>query len=115
MTRPRPQPAACTKRQSSFLLATVLVGSMLLPGCGGYSGASYRTYEYANALYTICNRQHTAKLDEVAVKIAADTASGELPEGEAKWLEAIVDDARRGDWKRGMKTAREIVRQQATR
>jgi hypothetical protein len=89
--------------------------SMLMLGCGGYSGASHRTYEYAIALYTICNRQHTAKLDEIAVKIAADAASGELPKGEVTWLEAIVEDARRGEWKAGMHAAREIIRQQASR
>lgn len=96
-------------------LAVVILVSMLAFGCGGYSGASPRTYAYANALYTICNRRHTAKLDEVAVTIADDAARGELPAGEARWLEAIVEDARRGEWTRGMKTAREIIRQQASR
>jgi hypothetical protein len=101
------------KRCMNLWLVGVLLTSMFAFGCGGYSDASPRTYAYA--LYTICNRRHTAKLDEVAVTIADDAARGELPAGEARWLEAIVEDARRGEWTRGMKTAREIIRQQASR
>lgn len=91
-------------------IAVVLIA--LSTGCGGYSGASPRAYEYAKALYAICNREAGAKLTEVVAQIDADVAAGELSPREAGWLTAIIDDAEKGDWKGAMSGARSIMEDQ---
>ncbi len=91
-------------------IAVVLIA--LTTGCGGYSGASPRAYEYAKALYSICNRQADEKLVEVTTQIEADVATEEISPREAGWLKAIVDDAEAGDWKAAMNAARQLMEDQ---
>ena len=83
-------------------------------GCGGYGEVSPTTYQYAKALYSVTNRQQTAQLDTVSAQIEQARESGELPDREAGWLQAIVDDARAGDWKTANSAAREMMQEQVS-
>lgn len=67
-------------------------------GCGGYGPISPGAYQHATALYGICNQQAAARLDEFAVLVERSRAAGELTDQEAGWLDAIVGDARAGNW-----------------
>jgi hypothetical protein len=90
-----------------------MCGLLTLVGCGGYGTVSEKSYEYAQALYTICNRRLDTKLAEVKKRIQEDVAAGRLPDHEGKWLHDIVDDAEGGEWKKAMQAARAMVRDQA--
>jgi hypothetical protein len=103
------------RRLRSRLPCIWLAVLVTITGCHGYSDASPRTYEYAKALYSICNRQADDKLTEVGAMIDADIASGQLSTREAGWLTAIIDDAARGDWQAAMKEARKLMEDQTQR
>lgn len=81
-------------------------------GCGGYGEVSPAAYDIASALYSICNRRAGDKLEEINAMIDAAHASSELTEREASWLNAIVSDARDGDWALAAKKCRRIVADQ---
>ncbi len=99
----------------SVALPVAFVLLLCATGCGSYSGASPRTYEYAKALYSICNRRADDKLAEVASRIEADAASGEISSSEASWLRGIVADAQGGDWQGAMREARDLMVDQTHR
>ena len=86
---------------------------MLVVGCGGPGPVGPRAFEHAQALYSVSNLQADDRVEMMAEKIDADLASGALTDHEANWLRGVVDDARDGDWKSAMQTARSIMKDQA--
>ena len=84
---------------------------MFLIGCG-YGEVSPKTYEYAKALYSICNRKDAGRLDVIETQIKEDTDAGQLNEQEADWLLAIVEDARQADWQAAGQAARRMMEDQ---
>lgn len=82
-------------------------------GCG-YPQVSPRTYDYATALYSICNQKDEARLDEFAKQFEADLLANELSQQEADWLGEIVAQARGGDWQQASAAARRILEDQVS-
>lgn len=93
---------------------TLLFGTSLLlaAGCGGYGEVSPAAYDFATALYSISNGRASDRLDEVSTMIEAAHTRGELTEDEVSWLNAIVSDARGGDWTQAAKESRRIIADQ---
>lgn len=92
----------------------VLTGSLLLTmtsGCGD-GEVRLQAYQYSKALYSICNRQDVARLDQIVSGVERDLASGQLSEQEAEWLMAIVNQAQHADWERASQTARSSLEDQ---
>ena len=104
-----------TTNQSVWLGATMLAGVVLLVGFGwlncGYGEVSPLTYEYSKALYSAClnkNEEHLSKVDEL---LASNNAT-DLPVKERQWINALVAEARDGDWQAAAKKARQIMEDQ---
>jgi hypothetical protein len=92
-------------------MACLLTLALSLLGCG-YGEVSPATYQYAKALYSICNRRAEKQLVPASEQIEAARSRDELPEQEAKWLRQIIDDAAGGDWEAATKSARRMMEDQ---
>ncbi len=102
--------------QWRFCVTSLLAASFLLAaGCGGYGEVSPAAYDIATALYSISNGRATHRLDEVSTIIKAAHTRGELTEDEVSWLNAIVSDARNGDWAPAARESRRILADQVKR
>ena len=97
-------------RGNTYRLACVLTLILVLVGCG-YGEVSSATYQYAKALYSICNRAES-QLVQAGEQIEAARSRGELSEQEAKWLKQILDDAAEGDWEAATKDVRRMMEDQ---
>jgi hypothetical protein len=84
----------------------------VVAGCGGYGEVSPTAYEYAKAVYSIANRKATDTLDTTAEQIDAARQRGELSDREARWLAAMIDDAKEGDWEAAGQKARRMMEDQ---
>jgi hypothetical protein len=93
---------------ASILLATTFV---TVAGCG-YGEVSPCAYECATALYSICNRMAEDKLAAVTEHVAQAREAGQLSQQEAEWLEAIVNEAGRGDWQSAARACRAMMEDQ---
>jgi hypothetical protein len=80
-------------------------------GCG-YGELSPRTYDYAKALYSICNRRDERRLDEFATLVGEDLRRGEISAQEADWLNDVVAQARGGHWEEANAAARQLLEDQ---
>jgi hypothetical protein len=89
----------------------VLLVGLMLAGCG-YGEVTPRCYDYAKALYSICNRRDADRLEEFAALVDADLQSGELGDQEADWLRDIAERARAGDWSDAQAAARRLLEDQ---
>jgi len=88
-----------------------LISVILLSGCS-YGEVSGNTYEYAKALYSICNRHDAEGLEKASLQIAAAKSEGEITEQEAKWLQDIIADARNEQWEDAMQECRQMMEDQ---
>ena len=73
------------QKATSLLAAIAAIALLTLNGCG-YGPISSTGYEYAQALYSLSNRQSADRVDAVQAQIDAVAQSGELPSQEAEWL-----------------------------
>jgi hypothetical protein len=92
-------------------LAWGLLAGLAATGCG-YGEITPHAYEYAMALYSICNRRDAARLEEFAKLLEADAQAGQLGDREADWLRTILDDARAGEWSDAQASARQLLEDQ---
>ena len=90
----------------------LLLLTLIAVGCGGYGSASEKAYEYAKALYSVCNRKDQDGLENIETLITEAVGSSELTSQEARWLTDIIDDAKDGDWKSASKNARRLMEDQ---
>lgn len=90
---------------------TAVLGGLLLAGCG-YGEVTPRCYDYAKALYSICNRRDAERLQEFTQLVETDLQAGELAEREADWLQEIADQARSGDWSAAQAASRQLLEDQ---
>jgi hypothetical protein len=93
--------------RSRWLVAS-LFAALSAAGCG-YGEVTPRCYDYAKALYSICNRRDADRLEEFDALIEADLLAGELAEREAGWLRQIADQARSGEWASAQSAARKLL------
>ncbi len=103
----------------SSLLAIIVVIGLAVVAMGfffnrGYGKVSPRTYECATALYGAC----LAKSEERIAKVEAlfdEPDTEEIPSTERVWLERIIEQAKRGEWKKASAAARRMMEDQVER
>lgn len=103
--------ASCVRAAASILAA--LLATATIPDCGGYGEVSPAAYDYATALYSITNRRAEDKLEAIGEQIKSARETGNLSQQEAEWLEAILSDARHGNWESAAKACRTMMEDQA--
>lgn len=94
-----------------FPLVLAVASLGYVAGCG-YPKVSERSYDIAQALYSICNREQSDKLDAVAVLIESSATEGAISSDESRWLTAVVDQARAGEWESAAIETRQILEDQ---
>lgn len=99
------------RHATNLLTAFTAIFILTLNGCG-YGPISPTGYEYAQALYSLSNRQSSDRIDAVQAQIEAGMESGELPTQEAEWLLDICELCREGDWESAQANARRMMADQ---
>jgi hypothetical protein len=78
----------------------------------GYGEVSDKTYEIATAMYSVCNRQDTAKLTSIDQLVQRGTADSSITVEEATMLREILELAQAGDWQTATNDARRLMNDQ---
>lgn len=91
-----------------FLVAT----AFCLRGCGHYPEVNKITYEHAKALFSVCNRQDTQRLQACANMITDAEANEEISSAEATYLNEIIESARNERWKEALAMSRQLMMDQ---
>lgn len=103
-------------RQSLIAVAitvALVLTIIAVKGCSGYGTVSPTTYQYAKALYAVCNRKDADGLDSAFNMIGESAEAGEISSREFGWLSEIVDQGRTGEWLEAQKMARQLMSDQA--
>lgn len=101
-----------SKQRHALRLLVLLV---VLSGCGSYGKIEVLAYEQVKSLYTVCNQKNTEQLEKVAERITKEYEAGELSSHEIEWLEAIINEARSGEWKAAAAKCRGLMEAQVER
>ena len=96
------------RNRSRCLQVALCLGTL---GCG-YGELSPRSYDYAQALYSICNRRDESRLDQFAGLVDDDLRQGKISAQEADWLNDVVAQARDGQWQEANVAARQMLEDQ---
>ncbi len=89
-----------------------LVVLLLFLGCGAYDKVQPLAYEQVKSLYMVCNQQNAEQLEKIAKRITDAREFEKLRPREAEWLEAIVNEARSGNWKAAAASCRRLMEAQ---
>lgn len=81
-------------------------------GCQQYGDVSPKSYEFATALYSICNRKDEVRLKRVEKSINEAVETEALPAHEADHLRNIIKQANDGHWTAAMQASRTIMSEQ---
>jgi hypothetical protein len=104
-----------SKNQTAWITALVLAGVVLAVGYWlqnrGYGKVSQQTYEYSKALYSACLSKNNEHLNKIVNLLASDDKT-KLPDNERKWLDAIIAEARDGNWETAAQKARRMMEDQ---
>ena len=94
-----------------LLLGSVTLAAIVffVQGCGQYGKVNEATYEYAKALYSICNRRDSERLEQCANMIYEAAEKEELSGTEASYLTGIIEAARNEDWKESLVMSRQLM------
>lgn len=95
-------------------LILVLGGAVFYSINRGYGEISPKGYEYAKAMYSICNRKDSGRLEDLSEMIEDSVASGEISSTEAEWLTSISDSAAEGDWESATAESRRLLDDQVS-
>ena len=95
----------------------IVVGvSFLVPlsGCG-YGEVSSETYEYAMALYSVCNSRDTQRLQAFQTQFEEAKTNGKVAANEGRLLGRIIDVANAGEWESATADVRALLEAQVDR
>jgi hypothetical protein len=98
--------------KSLVILALCLVAGYFVFSNRGYGEVSDKAYEIATALYSVCNRQDTAKLQEIENLLASAQSDSSLSHVETGILQEILQTARAGDWESATSKSRALLEDQ---
>jgi hypothetical protein len=79
---------------------------------GGYGEVNGQTYEYAKALYSVCNRHDDQRLSQLSEMIESSRQKSEVSEQEAEWLMGLISEAREGHWEVAAAETRRLMEDQ---
>ncbi|MCA8995882.1 MAG: hypothetical protein KDA80_02825 [Planctomycetaceae bacterium] len=96
-----------TSTSRCFRLVPLLL-LVFLFGCG-YGEVNGHTYECAKAIYSICNRQDSERLAQIAQLVETLRAKEKLSRREAGWLTDIIRDAEQGNWETAARESRQLM------
>ncbi|MEZ6128662.1 MAG: hypothetical protein R3C59_08255 [Planctomycetaceae bacterium] len=99
-----------------IVLVCVLFGTLLsVRGCQRYGKVSDAAFAHAKALYSVCNRRDSSRLESCSQLIISAETSGELSSAEAGYLRAIIAAAQADDWATAQADARRMMAEQSGR
>ena len=105
------------RNQRHMKFAGAVVGIVLLVstvGCG-YGEVSSETYDYAMALYSVCNSRDAQRLETFNEQFANAKAEGLVSANESQVLTAIIEEAQAGEWESATAEVRELLEAQVDR
>ncbi len=102
------------RQQRRNFIATALLGVVLVfsvIGCG-YGEVSSETYEYAMALYSVCNSRDAQRLEAFSEQFENAKAEGSVSANESQVLTAIIKEAQAGEWESATADVRALLEAQ---
>lgn len=93
-------------------IVTTLVTACFVCGCQQYGEVSPKCYEFATALYSVCNRKDADRLEMIDKAIDDAVTAKELPADEAADLKEIIQQANDGKWPAAMLDCRTLMSEQ---
>lgn len=66
-------------------------------------------YQYAMALFSVCNRQDTGRLEGLMAQVAKAESAGEITARDARWLASIMRKAEKGRWSEASASVRKLM------
>jgi len=90
----------------------LVLAAVLLAGCGSSPQLGTENYRLVESLRTAISSRRADWLDDNAKKITARHDAGQLDDAQFAALQAIVDDARSGDWEAAEQAVLELVKAQ---
>lgn len=90
-------------------------GVLMLGGCTRYGPTSAAGYQYATALYSVCNLEDAERLKRLREMVEADRDAEKITPQEARWVGAILDQAAAGDWETAKRKSRKLMEDQLGR
>ncbi len=107
----RPRHPKSIQIDSVILSLLFMLGAISISGCG-YAKVGPKAYECSMALYSVCNRRDESRLNTIAELVETSFEEDELTATEAKYLNAIIDKARKGEWEQATSDARSLLKDQ---
>ena len=106
-----------TTRRCWLAAGTLLIvsGVGLWMATRGYGEVSHEGYQYATALFSICNQQDELRLEKLSDMIDRALADGEVQPKESSWLQEIIRLGRAGDWEAASREVRQLMEDQQRR
>ncbi len=81
-------------------------------GCGRYGEVNKATFSHAKALFSVCNRKDTERLELCATMIQEAATEGQISATEASYLSGIIAKAREDDWTEALAMSRQLMTDQ---
>ncbi|MEM8732664.1 MAG: hypothetical protein AAGG44_00475 [Planctomycetota bacterium] len=103
---------SATKLIAAVVSLLLIIGVAVWFLGSGYGETSETGYQYAVALFRICNQKDLEALESVEASIETDAASGALGASETKWLEEIISMAKANQWSAASTEIRELMEDQ---
>lgn len=77
-----------------------------------YGEIGPKAFEYATALYSICNRRDEPRLEKIAELVDKASTEAEITATESGWLSEIISLADNGDWEQASRDTRRLMERQ---
>ena len=99
-----------------YVIMSITVALVVVAGIvwsqRGYGEVGAQAYEYAKALYSICNRRDADRLDAFSRQMEVASQTGDLSEQETRWLRGIMQQAHAGKWAAATRESRRLLEDQ---
>jgi hypothetical protein len=98
------------QRRIVVLAGLILVTlGVLMRGCGHYDKVNVATYEHAKALFSVCNRRDTNRLELCSKMIEEAAAAERISATEQSYLNDIIETARHERWEQALAMTRQLM------
>ena len=104
----------CSRLEFYDLFCAMMLSMVVCSGCSDYGPVSPATYDFAAAMYSICNTKSADRLIAFEQKLVEAKQGGSITAQEAEWLEEILESARAGQWQSAAAASRKMMVEQAS-
>ena len=100
-----------TQQTKFFLIGLPLLLAFVVfaRGCGHYGTVNELAFEHAKALYSVCNRKDSQRLEVCSKMIEEASSASRISNTETTYLNDIIATARRDQWNEALAMTRQLM------